>query len=133
MSYWPKSLHVIWRRTRQTAYAHSRYADAKRARQKLVAELATINASASRRLEEGLAETRTRHRRGVCAELGTRVTTTNLIERVMARVEANTPASVAGGPRCWRPTHGAYTRAANCAAGAIVDASRRVPNMPSQR
>ena len=102
---------------------------AKRASQKLVAELATINASAARRLEETL----TRHRLGVFAELGTRFKTTNLIERVMARVEANTPASVAGGPRCWRPTYGAYTRAANCAAGVIVDASRRVPNMPSQR
>ena len=55
-----------------------------------MAELATLNASAARRLEEGLEETLTRHRLGVFAELGTRFTTTNLIERVMARVEAKT-------------------------------------------
>ncbi len=54
-------------------------------------ELATRNASAARRLEEGLEETRTRHRLGVFAELGTSFKTTNLIERVMAHVEAKTP------------------------------------------
>ena len=58
VSYLPKTLHVIWRRTRQTAYASD--TDAKRARQQLV------------------------------ADLGTRFTTTNLIERVLARVEAKT-------------------------------------------
>ena len=90
VSYLPKSLHVIWRRKLQTAYAHPQYADAKRALQKLVAELATLNASAARSLEEGLEETLTLHRLGVFAELGTRFKTTNLIERVMARVEAKT-------------------------------------------
>ncbi len=88
--YLPKSLHVIWRRKRQTAYAHPQYADAKRAMQKLVAELVTLNASATRSLEEGLDETRTLHRLGVFAELGTSFKTTNLIERVKARVEAKT-------------------------------------------
>ena len=83
-------MHLIWRRTRQTAYAHPRYADAKRALQQLVAELATRNASAARRLDEGLEETLTLHRLGVFAELGTRFTTTKLIERVLARVEAKT-------------------------------------------
>ena len=90
VSYLPKSWHGIWRRTRQTAYAHPQYADAKRALQKLVAELATLNASAARSLEEGLDETLTLHRLGVFAELGTSVKTTNLIESVMARVEAKT-------------------------------------------
>ena len=90
VSYWPKSWQVIWRRKLQTAYAHPQYADAKRALQKLVAELATLNASAARSLEKGLDETLTLHRLGVFAELGTRFTTTNLIESVMARVEAKT-------------------------------------------
>ena len=63
---------------------------AKRALQQLVAELATRNASAARRLEEGLEETLTLHRLGVFAELGTSFKTTNLIEGVMARVEAKT-------------------------------------------
>ena len=90
VSYWPKSWQVIWRRKLQTAYAHPQYADAKRALQKLVAELATLNASAARSLEKGLDETLTLHRLGVFAELGTRFTTTNPIESVMARVEAKT-------------------------------------------
>ena len=53
-------------------------------------ELTTINESAARSLEEGLEETLTLHRLGVVAELGTSFKTTNLIESVMARVEAKT-------------------------------------------
>jgi len=45
----------------------------------------------ARSLEEGLEETLTLHRLGVVAELGTSFKTTNLIESVMARVEAKTP------------------------------------------
>ena len=54
----------------------------------LVKELAKINESAARSLEEGLEETLTLHRLAVFAELGVSFKTTNLIERVMARVEA---------------------------------------------
>ncbi|WP_373069461.1 transposase [Gemmatimonas sp.] len=90
VSYLTKPLQVVWRRNLQAAYAHTSYADAKRALQRLVRELTTINASAARSLEEGLEETLTLHRLGVVAELGTSFKTTNLIESVMARVEAKT-------------------------------------------
>ncbi|WP_310568587.1 hypothetical protein [Gemmatimonas sp.] len=53
-------------------------------------ELAKLNESAARRLEEGLEETLTLHRLDVFAELGTSFKTTNLIESVMARVDAKT-------------------------------------------
>jgi len=90
VSYLTKPLQIVWRRKLQAAYAHGSYADAKRALQRLVRELTTINESAARSLEEGLEETLTRHRLGVVAELGTSFKTTNLIESVMARVEAKT-------------------------------------------
>lgn len=53
-------------------------------------ELATLNDSAARSLEEGLEETLTLHRLAVFVELGTSFKTTNLIQSVMARVEAKT-------------------------------------------
>lgn len=90
VSYLTKPLQIVWRRKLQAAYAHASYADAKRALQRLVQELTTINESAARSLEEGLEETLTLHRLGVVAELGTSFKTTNLIESVMARVEAKT-------------------------------------------
>jgi hypothetical protein len=55
-----------------------------------VRELAILNESAARSLEEGLDETLTLHRLNVFAELGVSFKTTNLIESVMARVEAKT-------------------------------------------
>lgn len=88
--YLPKALHVVWRRKLQAAYAHPSYADARRALGQLVKELTVLNVSAARSLEEGLDETLTLHRLQVYAELGTSFKTTNLIESVMARVEAST-------------------------------------------
>ncbi len=88
--YLPKAEHPAWRRKLQAAYAQASYADAKRALQRLTRELRGLNESAARSLEEGLEETLTLHRLGVFSELGTSFKTTNLIERVMARVEART-------------------------------------------
>ena len=48
------------------------------------------NESAAASLEEGLEETLTLHRLGVFPELGVSFKTTNLIESVMARLEART-------------------------------------------
>ena len=90
VSYLPKAQQVIWRRQLQAAYAHPSYADAKRALQRLERELRLRNASAAESLLEGLEETLTLHRLGVFPELGTSFKTTNLIESVMARVEAKT-------------------------------------------
>lgn len=90
LSYLPKAVQPTWRRKLQAAYAHPAYADAKRALQRLGRELAVLNESAARSLEEGLEETLTLHRLGVFPERGVSFKTTNLIESVMARVEART-------------------------------------------
>lgn len=90
LSYLPKRDHLGWRRKLQAAYAHPAYADAKRALQQVIRELTRVNVSAARSLEEGLEETLTLHRLGVYPELGVSFKTTNLIETIMARVEATT-------------------------------------------
>ena len=79
-----------WRRKLQAAYAHPTYAAAKRALTRLHHELQLRNASAAASLAEGLEDTLTLHRLGVFAELGVSFKTTNLIESVMARLEAKT-------------------------------------------
>ncbi len=88
VSYLTKPQQRLWRRKLQAAYAHPGYADAKRALHHLVRELALLNASAARSLEEGLEETLTLHRLGVFPDLGTSFKTTNVIESVMARIDA---------------------------------------------
>ena len=90
LSYLPKSKHAEWRRKLQAAYAHGAHADAKRALQRLVAELAPLNESAARSLEEGLDETLTLHRLGLPDDLRRSLNTTNLIESVMAQIERKT-------------------------------------------
>jgi transposase-like protein len=90
LSYLTKSDQPVWRRKLQGAYAHASYADAKRALERIIKELRVVNESAARSLEEGLEETLTLHRIGVFPELGRSFKTTNLIESVMARVEART-------------------------------------------
>ena len=90
LSYLPKGLHVEWRRKLRAAYAHAGDADAKRALLRLVTELATLNESAARSLEEGLDETLTLHRLGVPEDLRRSLNTTNLIESVMAQIERKT-------------------------------------------
>ncbi len=90
VSYLPKTEQPAWRRKLQAAWAHATYGDAKRALLGLVRDLRVRNQSAAASLEEGLAETLTLHRLGVFPELGTSFKTTNLLESVMARVEAKT-------------------------------------------
>lgn len=90
VSYLPKRDQPAWRRKLQAAYAHATYAEANRALVRLHKELALVNESAARSLEEGLEETLTLHRLGVFPELGRSFKTTNLIESVMARLEDKT-------------------------------------------
>ena len=90
VSYLAKQEQPTWRRKLQAAYAHPAYADAKRALERLGRELTLVNDSAARSLAEGLDETLTLHRLGVFPEMGMSFKTTNLIESVMARVEAKT-------------------------------------------
>lgn len=90
VSYLAKQNQVTWRRKLQAAYAHPTYADAKRALERLHRELRLVNESAAASLAEGLEETLTLHRLNVFPELGVSFKTTNLIESVMARLEAKT-------------------------------------------
>lgn len=97
VSYLAKPQQATWRRKLQAAYAHPAYADAKRALDRLYRELRLVNESAAASLAEGLEETLTLHRLNVFPELGVSFKTTNLIESVMARLEAKTQRVT-----CWR-------------------------------
>ena len=66
------------------------YAEVSRALERLHRELRLLNESAAASLAEGLDETLTLHRLGLLGELGVSFKTTNLIESVMARLEART-------------------------------------------
>ena len=90
VSYLAKRDQPTWRRKLQAAYAHATYDAAKRALERLHRELRLLNASAAASLEEGLEETLTLHRLGVFPALGVSFKTTNLIESVMARLDART-------------------------------------------
>lgn len=90
VSYLAKHDQPTWRRKLQAAYAHPTYADAKRALERLHRELRLMNESAAASLAEGLEETLALHRLNVFPELGVSFKTTNLIESVMARLEAKT-------------------------------------------
>lgn len=90
VSYLAKQDQPTWRRKLQAAYAHPAYADAKRALERRYRELRLVNESAAASLAEGLEDTRTLHRLGVFPALGVSFKTTNLIESVMARLEAKT-------------------------------------------
>lgn len=86
----PKAEQPRWRRRLQDAYGQPTYRDAKDAVLRVHKELRLRNASAAASLLEGIEETLTLHRLGVFPELGTSFKTTNLLESVMARVEART-------------------------------------------
>lgn len=90
VSHLPKGEQPTWRRKLQAAYAQPSYVAAKRTLTRLHHELHLRNASAAASLAEGLEETLTLHRLGVAAELSVSFKTTNLIESVMARLEAKT-------------------------------------------
>ena len=88
--YLPKEEQPRWRRRLQDAYGQATYRDAKDALLRVHRELRLRNASAAASLQEGLEETLTLHRLGVFPEVGTSFKTTNLLESVMAQVEAKT-------------------------------------------
>jgi transposase-like protein len=88
--YLPKTEQPAWRRKLQAAYARPSYAAAKAGLLRVHAELGLVNASAAASLLEGLEETLTLHRLGVFPQVGISFKTTNLLESVMARVEART-------------------------------------------
>ena len=98
VSYLAKQDQRKWRRKIEDAYAHATYGEAKHALERLLRALRVVNESAAARLAEGLEETLPLHRLHVFVERGVRFRTTNLIESVMARLEAKTPRVTR-----WRP------------------------------
>ena len=90
VSYLAKQDQPKWRRQLQAAYGHATHGDAKRALERVYHELRVVNESAAASLAEGLDETLTLHRLKVFDTLGVSFKTTNLIESVMARLEAKT-------------------------------------------
>jgi putative transposase len=90
VAYLPERHRATFRRKLQAAYEQPTYEAAKRALEKIGAELALLNASAVASFDEGFDETLTLHRLGVFAELGTSLKTTNALESIHARVESRT-------------------------------------------
>lgn len=97
VGYLPVAQQATFRRKLQAAYEQKTYAGAKKALQRVRAELAQINASAVSSLDEGLEETLTLHRLGVFEELGRSFKTTNCLENVNALVGRRTDKV-----DCWR-------------------------------
>ena len=77
VAYLPKGHQATWRRKLHQAYERPRYAEAKAALLRLRQELALLNESAVKSLDEGFEETLTLHRLGVFGALGTSLKTTN--------------------------------------------------------
>ena len=90
VSYLPKAQQPIFRRKLERAYAKPTYKEAKAALVKVRGELAKVNESAARSLEEGLEETLTLHRLGLIDKLGISLRTTNCIESINSLVEQRT-------------------------------------------
>jgi transposase-like protein len=90
VAYLPERHRAPFRRKLQAAYEQPTYDAAKRALNKLRAELMLLNASAAASLDEGLEETLTLHRLGVFRELGISLKTTNILESIHAGVERRT-------------------------------------------
>lgn len=86
LKYLPEVKRPALRRRLQAAYAQPTYEKAKAALKRVRSELALMNQSAARSLDEGLEETLTLHRLGLAQELGLSLATANAIESVFAHV-----------------------------------------------
>jgi len=122
VSYLAKQDQPTWRRKLQAAWARPASADAKRALDRLHRELRLLNESAAASLAEAVEETLTRHWLGVFSEFGVSFKTTNLIESVMARLEARA---------CYEPTHWMAARCSMRQANAMKCSPASVPGMRS--
>jgi transposase-like protein len=86
LAYLPESKPAAMRRKLQAAYEQPTYEKAKTSLRRVRSELALMNQSAARSLDEGLEETLTLHRLGLAEELRLSFATTNVIESVQAHV-----------------------------------------------
>lgn len=86
LAYLPESKRAAMRRRLQAAYEQPTHEKAKAALRRVCSELALINQSAAKSLDEGLEETLTLHRLGLAEELRLSFATTNVIESIQAHV-----------------------------------------------
>ena len=86
LKYLDKSHQSNFRRKLQSAYEQPTYDAAKKKLNLIKKELAILNQSAVRSLEEGMEETLTLHRLGMFPKLGISLKTTNCIENIMRQV-----------------------------------------------
>lgn len=86
LAYLPESRRPAMRRKLQAAYQQPTYEQAKVALRRVRSELALMNQSAARSLDDGLEETLTLHRLGLAEELRLSFATTNVIESIQAHI-----------------------------------------------
>ena len=86
LQYLPESKRPAMRRRLQAAYEQPTEEKARAALGRARAELALMNQSAARSLDEGLEETLTLHRLGLAQELRLSFSTTNVIESIFSHV-----------------------------------------------
>jgi transposase-like protein len=86
LAYLPESRRPTMRRKLQAAYEQPTYDKAKQALKRVRSELALMNQSAARSLDEGFEETLTLHRLGLAEELRLSFATTNAIESIQAHI-----------------------------------------------
>lgn len=87
VSHLPRKEQSSWRGRLQRAYGRPTYEQAKQELLKIRDELAEINESAVRSLDEGFEETLTLHRMGLFAKMGRSLKTTNILESVNSQAE----------------------------------------------
>lgn len=86
LAYLSESRRPAMRRKLQAAYEQPTYDKAKVALKRVRSELALMNQSAARSLDEGFEETLTLHRLGLAEELRLSFATTNAIESIQAHI-----------------------------------------------
>jgi transposase-like protein len=86
LKYLPESKRPAMRRRLQAAWQQPTYEQAKAALKRTRSELALMNQSAAKSLDDGLEETLTLHRLGLAEELRLSFATTNVIESIQAHV-----------------------------------------------
>jgi transposase-like protein len=86
LKYLPDSRRGAMRRKLQAAYEQPTYEKAKASLKKVRSELALMNQSAAKSLDEGLEETLTLHRLELAEELKLSFATTNVIESIQAHI-----------------------------------------------
>jgi transposase-like protein len=86
VKYLPVSRRAEIRRKLQAAYRHTSYEKAKAALKRLRSELALMNQSAAKSLDEGLEETLTLHRLGLAEELRLSFASANVMESIQAGI-----------------------------------------------